>query len=96
MIKIITIIGYRLQSQSPELFRKISKWAVIIGAIAGIFLWLPIALPTWALSILTLVVGICTGLTSSSHLTTSSNEIIKETEKYFSHEAESGRQTTSH
>jgi len=84
--KIIQIIAKRLKSQSPELFERITNWALIVGVIAGAVLMMPISLPLWLVSLLTFLVGICTGLGGSSKITTGDEKIVEETKKYFSSE----------
>jgi len=82
--RIIQILVKRLKSKSPELFEIIANWSILIGAIAAAVLLLPISLPLWLVSLLTFVVGICTGLSGSSSITTGDKRIEQETKKYFS------------
>lgn len=83
MEKLFKLIANRLRSTSPKLFKKISNWAIIIGGIAGVVLILPVSLPAWVITILTLLVGMCAGLTGTSNITTNDKEILEETDKLF-------------
>lgn len=83
MKKIILLIKARFSSQSPEFFIKIRNWAFIIGLIAATVLALPISLPSWAVTLVTLLIGICTGLSGGSTITTNDKILIKETETLF-------------
>ncbi len=65
--KIIKMLSERLKAESPELFKVISKYAIYTGAAITIALLFP--LPSAVVSILTLLLGICAGLTGSSELT---------------------------
>ena len=65
--KIIRMIAERLKSESPDLFKAISKYAMYTGAAITIALLFP--LPSVVVSVLTLLLGICAGLTGSSELT---------------------------
>jgi len=65
--KIIKMIAERLKAESPELFKEISKYAMYTGAAITIALLFP--LPSVVVSVLTLLLGICAGLTGSAELT---------------------------
>ncbi len=65
--KIIRMIAERLKAESPDLFKAISKYAMYTGAAITIALLFP--LPSVVVSVLTLLLGICAGLTGSSELT---------------------------
>ncbi len=61
------MIAERLKAESPDLFKAISKYAMYTGAAITIALLFP--LPSVVVSVLTLLLGICAGLTGSSELT---------------------------
>ena len=65
--KVIKMIAERLKAESPDLFKAISKYAMYTGAAITIALLFP--LPSVVVSVLTLLLGICAGLTGSSELT---------------------------
>ena len=65
--KVIKMITERLKAESPELFKAISEYAMYTGAAITIALLFP--LPSVVVSVLTLLLGICAGLTGSAELT---------------------------
>lgn len=72
-----------MRSKNPELFNKLSNWAAVVGLIASIMLTLPITLPSWAMVLLSLLVGFCTGIIGTSNIATDDNKIIKKTKEYL-------------
>ena len=80
---LIKLIRSRFSSQSPGLFLKLRNWSFIVGLIAATVMLLPFSLPTGLMTILTLLVGVCTGLSGGSSITTKDEKIIQETEVLF-------------
>lgn len=83
MDKIVKLILARFSSNQPEFFKKIRNWSFYIGLLAAIALLIPVTYPVYVVSILTAIVGICTGVTGGTSLTTKDENIIKETEELF-------------
>jgi hypothetical protein len=69
MNKLIEIILKRLKSDSPELFKKTGNYAFWLGIAATLLLMLPLNLPGWAVSLITLFAGLTTGVAGTSRLT---------------------------
>ena len=86
MNKFLRILLKRLKSDSPELFQKISRYAFWLGIIATILLTLPLGLPPWAVSLITLFAGLTTGVAGTSKLTVKDQFIEDETESKISHQ----------
>lgn len=83
MENIIKLISNRFSSDSPGFFVKIRNWAFIIGIVAATILALPVSMPSWIITLLTLIIGVCTGLSGGSTITTKDEKIIEETEVLF-------------
>jgi len=83
MEKIFRLLGLRLRSKSPKLFKVIAIGSAIIGAGAATVALLPIALPAWATAAMPLVISASAGIGSVSILTTEDEKIIKETNELF-------------
>jgi len=76
MNKFIEILVKRLRSESPSLFKKLRNWAFWLGSLASIVLILPLGLPAWVITAITLFVGITSGIAGASQLTTTDQSII--------------------
>jgi hypothetical protein len=83
MNALIKILAERFMSDSPELFKQITKYAVYGGIAGTIVIALPITLPVWVTFGVTLFTGICTGLAGGSSLTTTDEKIKKESNQLF-------------
>lgn len=84
MEKLVNLIMSRFSSESPTFFKKIRNWSFVIGLVAATVLALPVSLPTWGVTLITLVIGVCTGISGGSTITTKDEKIIKETNTLFS------------
>ena len=80
MNKLLEIMIKRLKSDSPELFQKMGRYAFWLGIIATILLTLPLELPAWAASLITLFAGLTTGVAGTSKLTVK-NKLIEDDAK---------------
>ncbi len=81
MKEIITHISKRATADTPELFARIRNIAIIVAAIAGVLLSLPVTWPAWVVSALTLIVAVCSSIAGTSQLTVKDNDLSNEFEK---------------
>jgi hypothetical protein len=78
MNEFIEILIKRLKSESPGLFKKLRNWAFWLGSLSSIVLMLPLGLPAWVITVLTLFVGITSGIAGASQLTTNDQTLVNE------------------
>ncbi len=83
MDKIVKLVFARFSSRQPAFFIKLRNWSFWIGLLAAITLLIPVTYPVYITSALTIIVGVCTGLTGGSSLTTKDEKIIKKTDELF-------------
>jgi len=74
-MKSIKLIGKRLKSETPDFFKKLRNWALIIGALTGALSSLPVTWPAWVVAVFTLIIAICSSVAGTSQLTTSDNKL---------------------
>jgi len=90
MNKLIEIIIQRLKSDSPELFQKMGRYAFWLGIIATILLMLPLGLPAWAISLITLFAGLTSGVAGTSQLTVKDTLNKNDAKSKISHQSKAG------
>ena len=79
--EILALLVKRWSSKSPKRNKVVTNVAGIISVIGGVSLLIPVTYPFWAIAGITTLTGAATIIATGSKLTTTDNDLIKETKK---------------
>lgn len=66
----------RWQAKTPKFWKRVQRWAIITGAIAGAIIAAPVALPAAVITTATYLVTVSATLVTASQLTVEKKEEI--------------------
>jgi len=81
LLNILSVITRRWASKSPKRYKWVTNISLILGVILAGVSFTPLGLPVWAITLIGYVSTFLVLLSGGSKLTTTDNEIIKETKK---------------
>jgi len=65
----------RWQAKTPKFWKRVQRWAIITGAVAGIIIAAPVTLPAAVITTATYLVTVSATLATASQLTVDDKEI---------------------